>query len=310
MPWVAVEPAARSSCLAVAGARWARLSAARPDLAPAASLQGQLVTRALDVLDAVEHGHVPRLSLPPRYVAAKLGKGVPALTAEPIPVPAAILAPALLDFCQALDIGGAGEPAAHIRAALAEGRIEPGSLLTASLTRDQASIRKGAEHMGLSPDLLWLIAELAVSPFVYALQQRVFPRDNPTLAAALDAWSRGYCPACGSWPALAESVDGQAVLRCSFCAFAWMVPPGRCVYCRAAAPTFTALVPDVARPDRRLGVCDGCHAYLKVVELDSLSPFPLVAISDLETTELDIDAMRRGYGRPAMADRTQVGIRK
>src|SRR5436189_2313606 len=37
-------------------------------------------------------------------------------------------------------------------------------LLTASLARNQAAIRTGASHRGLAPDLVWLVAELAVSP--------------------------------------------------------------------------------------------------------------------------------------------------
>jgi len=33
-----------------------------------------------------------------------------------------------------------------------------------------------------------------------------------------------------------------------------------------------------------------------------LSPFPLLSISDIETTDLDVAAMEHGYARPGMKD--------
>lgn len=305
MAYVALESAPRASLLARAAARWARLAARRADLRPAVELQRRLIGVALDVLDAVEAGHIPRLSLPPRYVAAKLRRGVPVLTAEPVPVPRAVLSPALQQYCEILAAGGAGPVATNLAAALTDGRIEPGSLLDASLNRDQAAISRGAEHLGLAPDLVWLVAELAVSPFVYALQRRVLSPPDPALARALEDWQPGYCPACGSWPALAEEVDGRAVLRCSFCTLAWALPPDCCAYCRAEPPALTT-VTVAGAIDHRLDVCDRCRRYLKIVALETLSPFPLVAISDLETTDLDVDAMTRGFRRPALADQSRA----
>lgn len=302
MAYVSPAPMPHGSRLALASTRWERLAGSHPDLLPAIRLQQQLVEVALDLFDAVEQGHVPRLSLPPRYIAAKLGRGVPALTAEPIPIPARVLGPGLIRLCRILEAGGAGPVAAHVAAALDEGRIEPGSLLSASLSRDQAAIRQGAEHLGLAPDLVWMIAELAVSPYAYALQQRVLNTRDTSLAAALDQWNAGYCPACGSWPALAETAGEDPVLRCSFCALAWALAPGRCVYCRTEAPQFHRITPSPADASQ-LDLCDSCGGYLKVTHTATLSPFPLVAITDLETADLDVDAMARGYQRPALEER-------
>src|SRR5579864_4302975 len=171
MPFLALEPASRESRLAEAAARWDALLAARPDLEPAVALQRQLIGLVVDLAQTIEHRRLPRLSLPPKYLAAKLTRGVPILAGEPIPQPAAVMKPTLLALCKALEAGGAGEAAAHIHAALATGQMEAGSLLTASLSRDQRAIREGAVHRGLAPDLVWLVAELAVSPFAYHLQR-------------------------------------------------------------------------------------------------------------------------------------------
>ena len=58
----------------------------------------------------------------------------------------------------------------------------------------------------------------------------------------------------------------------------------------------------LAREDRRLELCGNCGSYLKTIDVDALSPFPLVTIGDLETMELDAAAMEHGFGRPSMKE--------
>lgn len=311
MPPVALDPATRQSRLADGTRRWDALQAAQPDLAPAVDLQRQLIGLVIDLMDVIDRGRLPRLSLPPKYLAAKLARGVPALSGEPIPLPVAVLTPTLIRLCEELAAGGAGETAEHIKAALVETRMDAGSLLTASLLRDQQAIRVGAAHRGLAPDLVWLVAELAVSPFAYALQQALFvPAGDATLGAALSAWPHGYCPACGSWPAIAEVVTGRRALRCSFCAFAWETASYGCVYCGETGDRFVTPSVDAAlvesRRHRRVEICNACRSYMKAVDVAELSPFPLVAIADLETMDLDMAAIERGYSRPPLKEFTKV----
>jgi formate dehydrogenase maturation protein FdhE len=158
-------------------------------------------------------------------------------------------------------------------------------------------------HRGLSPDLLWLVAELAVSPFAHALQRMLFGSvSSPELRGALDAWPHGYCPACGSWPAVGEVAGGHRTLRCSFCSCAWELKTYACIYCGESGEPFVTAAPDEDRKDRRLEVCSSCGGYLKTIDVPELSPFPLLSISDIETTDLDIAAMEHGYARPGLRD--------
>lgn len=298
MPYVPVSRTKTGRLADTAEQRWAAILAGRPDLEPALVLQRRLIGLVIAAADTIEGSGLPRLSLPPKYIAAKLRQGVPALTAEPIPVPAVTLRPVLVSLCDALASGGAGEAAEHIRGAIVSGDIEAASLLTASLTRDQHAIRTGAVHRGLAPDLVWLIAELAVSPFAHALQRTLFAHEG--LADALAQWNQGYCPACGSWPALAEVVGEHRTLRCSFCATAWELNTYSCVYCEESGEAFVTAAPNEERTDRRVELCRTCGAYLKTVDAPELSPFPLLAIADLETMDLDLAAMENSYRRPEM----------
>src|SRR5438034_4949201 len=144
MPYVPIPVISRRNLFETAERRWAGLRDARPDLAPALDLQRRLLGIVIDVADALGAGRLPRLSLPPKYIAAKLGRGVPLLAGEPIPLPMPLLTPAIGQLCDALADGGAADAATHIRQAIDGGAIEPGSLLGASLARNQSAIRTGA----------------------------------------------------------------------------------------------------------------------------------------------------------------------
>jgi len=278
MPYIAIEAVTREDRLATAERRWARVLAARPDLRPAVDLQRRLITLVVQLTDAIEQARLPRLSLPAKYLAAKLSRGVPVFSGEPIPLPVASLSSPLLKLCTELAAGGAGEAADHIRSAIDRGDIDPGSLLSASFSRDERAIRQGAAHRGLAPDLVWLVAELAVSPFAHVLQRALFASTatdaalkdtvlkDAILKDALDGWDYGYCPACGSWPALAEVVGGHRVLRCSFCAAAWELNAYACIYCGETGEAFVTAAPDAEQKNRRVEVCGTCAGYLKTID--------------------------------------------
>jgi FdhE protein len=306
MPLLSLRQPARDELETISGRRWDDLRLARPDLAPAVELQQRLLAIVLHAARTLDAGRLPRLSLPPKYLAAKLGRGVPILAGEPIPVPVGLLQTSLLNLCDALAAGGAGESADHIKAAITANTMDAGSLLTASLARDQQAIRTGAEHRGLAPDLVWLLAELATSPFAHALQVALLsPRQDAAgdvLADAMRAWNHGHCAVCGSWPALAEVADSHRVLRCSFCAAGWELNEYCCIYCGEHGEPFVTAAPDDERKDRRLEICGACQGYLKTIDVAGISPFPLVAITDMESMDLDLAAMEHGYSRPPLRE--------
>src|SRR5881394_2972397 len=193
MPYMPVHRGA--DLFETAERRWRGLVEARPDLVPAIELQRRLLAIVADVSRELDEA------------------GMPALAGEPIPLPMPVLGPPLLQFCTTLGEGGAGDAAAHIETALSTGEIASASLLAACLARDQGAVRAGAVQHGLAPDLVWLVAELAAGPLIHLLQQQLLAAaTGVALPSALQAWNRGYCPACGSWPALAEVAGGHRTL--------------------------------------------------------------------------------------------------
>jgi FdhE protein len=98
---------------------------------------------------------------------------------------------------------------------------------------------------------------------------------------------------------------GHRTLRCSFCSCAWELRTYACIYCEESGEGFVTAAPDAERKDRRIEVCAGCGGYLKTIDVPELSPFPLLSISDIETTDLDVAAMEHGYARPGMKEFTK-----
>jgi len=281
--------------------RWLRLVDERPDLGDAVDMQRVLVTRSVELMAEsaaiIRGGSAAPPDLPERLERQR----APVLDLA-IDLDVDRLLPFLLGFCDDFAAGGAGEPARRVRAALEDGEFEPGSLLRASLARRQEAIRQRANHVGVAPDLVWLVAELAVGPVAHRLQHAALVSVDsapPAVRDAVRGWSRGECPACGSWPALAEARDGARHARCSFCGADWMPRADACVYCAASGDAFLVAAGG-ARHGRRVEFCRACGGYLKQADVPAATAFALLPVLDLETCDLDVLAVGRGYARPSM----------
>ena len=280
--------------------RWADIAAAQPDLIPAIAVQRPMVIRTIRLVDRLRH-EPPALRLTPQRIADKLAAGDPMMRGEAAALPVLLLAPLVLEACDDLAAGGAGDVARRVRGCIDDGRVDMGSLLAASFDRNQRAIRAKAMHEGIAPDVLWLAAELAAGPAAHVAARTLLGGEaaEPGIAAARDRWPHGYCPACGSWPAFAEACGGAGRLRCSFCGLDWPARADRCPYCRDedSSPTWATMSPG-ARD--RAALCTRCGGYLKWLEPATATPFELLAVEDLASCAVDALAAGRGFGRPPL----------
>jgi len=173
----------------------------------------------------------------------------------------------------------------------AAGTVE---LLTAAVRQDRAMIGALAQANGLDPKALASVADLTALPLLHScgrlLASRV-PR----------SWPPGYCPICASWPIVSErrGLDRTRRLRCGRCSGDWEVEWLCCTYCgERAHERLGSLVPDDRGEILKVETCATCRGYLKsVATLQAIPPFELL-LQDLETVELDLVALERGYRRP------------
>jgi len=291
--------------LARAATEWDQISQRWPHLESAVSVQRRLVSRSLDLGQAIDERLPVDLSFQPARLAEKLRVGTPMLAGEWVVVTSSTLRSFVIGFCTDLEAGETGGPAGRLGGILARNEIDAGSLVAASIGRQQEAIRAKAHHVGVAPDLLWLVAELASAPIANRLQQTFtveMAAEHPELESRIAEWDRGFCSVCGSWPAFAEHSEGEGSgrgLRCSFCGIAWN-PGGGCIYCQEGGETLITAVVDPERPSRRLELCRQCGGYLKCLDVPAPTPFELLAVEDLDTHDLDIGAAERGYSRPSL----------
>jgi FdhE protein len=167
-------------------------------------------------------------------------------------------------------------------------------LIGAAVRQDRDELAAVASELGLDSGALASITHLAALPQLRnsgrALQDRV-PRN----------WPHGYCPICAAWPTLAErrGLDRSRRFRCGRCAGEWEMEWLLCGYCGERDHNRLGSLVSKDDGDRlKVETCTSCKGYLKsVATLLAIPAFDLL-LRDVETVELDLVALERGYIRP------------
>jgi FdhE protein len=167
-------------------------------------------------------------------------------------------------------------------------------LISTAARQDGDEIKKLAAERGVDAGTLASVAHLAAFPLLQSCGRLLESR-------VPSHWHHGYCPICAAWPILAErrGLDRSRRLRCGRCAAAWEVQWLYCVYCgEREHDRLGSLEPDDRGEMLKVETCATCRGYLKSIA--SLQGFPAfeLLLQDLETVELDLVALDRGYCRP------------
>lgn len=233
----------------------------------------------------------PPLPLPPGFAVDTLAfsAGAPALARPDMPVEPAGLAraaglviPALIDR----------QPAAQPGLAALERAATRGKglfwLVEAWLRGEHAPIAESAPLMSLSRATLDLALAQVASGLAVRLRQAAAP-----LIERLP-WIRGFCPVCGSPPALSFR-RGRAGRRlwCAFCGHDWPFRQPACPFCENDAPARLAAFGPEDRPAERAEACLACERWLPAADIGPASAFlPEVALLRLHALE----GLARGKG--------------
>jgi FdhE protein len=288
--------------LDAARTRWTQVRREQPEVVPALPLHQALLSAQIELVESLAASGVPAPGVAAEAVLDSLNRGIPAFGAAAVPGILASAVPWLGRFTDALATGGAGAAAAKVGSALAGGLVDPLALLAASWRRDSEKVAELTGGLGLNLQVTWLSAELASAPFAHWWQEALLESAEP-VREAVARWDRGDCPACGAWPSMAEYFLGERLNRCAYCAAAWPFSAPRCTYCGEAGEGFRVVVGNKEHPGRRLELCRACGGYLKTIDVGRPIPFPLLAIEDLASQDLDRAAQHHGFRRTPL--RTQ-----
>jgi FdhE protein len=170
-------------------------------------------------------------------------------------------------------------------------------LVAAAVRQDRGAIGALAEASGVDPGALASVADFAALPLLHSCGRLLAGR-------VPRSWPHGYCPICAGWPILSErrGLDRTRRLRCGRCAGDWEVEWLCCIYCgEREHERLGSLVLEDGGERLKVETCASCRGYLKsVATLQGIPPFEL-PLQDVETVELDLAALQRGYQRPQEA---------
>ena len=188
MPYVALAPATAQATAGRGGrARWdAILRAPSPTSNPPSTCSASCIGLVIDLADA----HRTRPAAPAVAAAAVSGRQAQRAASRRWPASrfrcrSPLLKPVLLRFARSWRAAAPARRPTTSATRSDDGSLDAGSLLTASLARDQDAIRTGAAHRGLAPDLA--VARRRAG------RQPVRPRAAADAAARPTADAAGRC---------------------------------------------------------------------------------------------------------------------
>ncbi len=185
-------------------------------------------------------------------------------------------------------LAGAAE---GIRNAEREGKLSRKALFAALLGSDEAPFDRLEAEFGVAPQAAAFMVYNALYPSLTACSEQL-----ATFLKAVEDWNKGYCPVCGSPPALSEvSGEGKRSLHCNFCWHRWPVRRIFCPTCgNTDGETLQYLYSD-EEPEHRVDLCETCQGYIKGIDARKL-PRPFhPPLEHLATIHLDLKAQEKEY---------------
>ena len=147
-----------------------------------------------------------------------------------------------------------------------------------------------SNYRGLLRYLGWTALRRFLSPVVDAFAEW---RDE-------EQWLRGYCPICGSLPAMAQlaGIDpGRArFLSCGCCGARWRFRRTGCLFCENKDDLRLAVMAIEGEAGLRIDYCRSCGGYIKTCCSGEIDQF---LMQDWTSLHLDIIARDRGLKRLA-----------
>jgi len=172
--------------------------------------------------------------------------------------------------------------------------------------QDEAIWRSFLEHE-LEPWEEWMdIQELDISILLFLARSCLRPslewvaEDLLTRYPLPASWLKGYCPICGSLPALLFlRGEGERMAYCSWCGTTWGLHRLQCPTCDNRYHESLGYFDVEGEPYYRVHYCRLCKSYFKLIDTRELLNFPYLPLEEWTTLHLDLLARQEGWQMPA-----------
>jgi FdhE protein len=109
-------------------------------------------------------------------------------------------------------------------------------------------------------------------------------------------WLRGYCPVCGSLPALLFlRGEGERMGYCSWCGTTWGLHRLQCPQCDNRYHESLGYLYFEDEPLHRVQYCRLCKNYFKLIDTREQLDFPYLPLEEWTTLHLDMLAQKDGW---------------
>jgi FdhE protein len=215
-------------------------------------------------------------------------EGFPLVSPAELPGDLAHGADLLVRLCRAVQ--GATAPlaaaAGAIQAAIDQKPLAPEEMLRAHREENSDRFAAMAAALGIPVEVLAFFADQSLAPSLGVGRRLLAAGWEPDLTR-----SRGFCPICGSAPALGVlEEDGRRFLVCSVCRQPWQLPRVRCAACGQTNAEKLYYIYSEEEPAYRIDACDVCHHYIKTVDRRRLARPFYPPLEQLLTVHLDLVA--------------------
>ena len=170
-------------------------------------------------------------------------------------------------------------------------------------------------HHEMEPWETWIeVGEGGLAPLVFWGRACLRPSLEWTAERLLErfqfpaSWQKGYCPICGSLPALLYlHKEGERQAFCSWCGAEWGLARLQCPYCdNREHDTLGYLYPE-GELNYRVQYCHRCRMYFKLSDQRELLAPLFLPLEEWTTLHLDFLAQRDGWQQPPSPAPTVYG---
>ena len=237
------------------------------------------------------------ITLSEEMIAIKRQADLPLLSSSDFPIDHDNARQLLVEICR---LAGEANPELAAAARQIEKSMEAGDFDVAPLFDDpgaQEKLTAAAEPIAVAPEMLSTLAYHAARPSILVAAEQL-----REISQKQGQWNKGYCPLCGSAPALALlDREGRKRVCCGFCWHEWRLPRLFCPSCETTDVKMLYYFYSQQEPEYRVDVCDSCGKYIKTVDTRHTSRTIYPALEAVATLHLDMKAQ----SPPQNGDREQ-----
>ena len=239
-----------------------------------------------------KHIHLQPIKIPEDLLAVKRKEKFPLIARKDFIVDIKASKVLLKEICRLA--GEANEVMAHAGLKLMDvldmGVVDAPTLLSKTLSEDDIYFDETAKSLQIDKEVLLFMAHESIRPSLFLCAEQLATYiDKDTL------WEKGYCPVCGSPPAISIlRGEGERFLFCSFCDHKWHSQRIYCPFCENKDQKTLHYFFSEEEEEYRVDVCDQCRKYIKTIDTRKIERPVYPFVEQVTTLHLDMLAQNRG----------------